>query len=324
MEIITILLAIVIITIAIIGSHKREKFSFFKKEKQLEINWLNDQIFNLQKRKEDLENKIEKQSQELEEKTVSLSTLWESVKKENEQAQKLRQLNEELNEKRQYYIDEIIKAYLKVEDDYDIKVASLEKDFQQKQQSNAEALLKESEELEKMRRTRAAAMEAARKEKEIKEKANDYCIQLTELEKADITKLESIRPSLNVPRVLNMLIWTSFIRDKMKNMSLKVLGSNSVTGIYKITNQITGECYIGQSVDLAKRWSDHAKCGLGIDTPPGNKLYKAMQEYGIWNFTWELLEECPRSQLDEKELFYISLYDSVNWGYNSQSGNRRK
>ena len=79
-------------------------------------------------------------------------------------------------------------------------------------------------------------------------------------------------------------------------------------------------CYIGQAADIAKRWKDHAKCGLGIDTPANNKLYKAMQEDGLWNFSWELLETCSRDLLNEKEAFYIDLYDSCSYGYNSNSG----
>ena len=61
---------------------------------------------------------------------------------------------------------------------------------------------------------------------------------------------------------------------------------------------------------------------MGIDTPQGNKLYKAMQEYGVWNFSFEILEECPRDQLNEKEKFFIDLYDSYNYGYNSTRGNK--
>ena len=92
-------------------------------------------------------------------------------------------------------------------------------------------------------------------------------------------------------------------------------------GDYKITNQQNQKCYIGQSVDISKRWKDHAKCGIGIDTPVGNKLYKDMREYGIWNFSWELLEACPREQLNEKEKYYINLYQSQDFGYNSTKGN---
>ena len=71
---------------------------------------------------------------------------------------------------------------------------------------------------------------------------------------------------------------------------------------------------------MAKRWKDHAKCGLDIDRPQGNQLYQAMLRDGIWNFSWELLEQCPKDQLDEKEHFYIDLYDSKNYGYNSSIG----
>ena len=92
--------------------------------------------------------------------------------------------------------------------------------------------------------------------------------------------------------------------------------------IYKITNQLTNMCYIGQAVDLAKRWKDHAKCGLGIDTPVNNKLYKAMQLNGLENFTWEILEECPSNELNEKEKFYIELYQAYEYGYNSTKGNK--
>jgi hypothetical protein len=62
------------------------------------------------------------------------------------------------------------------------------------------------------------------------------------------------------------------------------------------------------------------KCGLGIDTPASNKLYQAMKKDGIENFTFELLEECELKNLNEKEAFYIKLYDSYNFGYNSNTG----
>ena len=73
--------------------------------------------------------------------------------------------------------------------------------------------------------------------------------------------------------------------------------------------------------DIYKRWSQHAKCGLGIDTPPGNKLYQAIQEYGLENFTFEVLTECNSTELDEKEKYFISLYQADTFGYNGTKGN---
>lgn len=65
------------------------------------------------------------------------------------------------------------------------------------------------------------------------------------------------------------------------------------------------------------------KCGLGIDTPANNSLYQDMQKIGIDNFTFELLESCSAQDLDEKESFYINLYDSKNYGYNNTIGNKK-
>ena len=117
-----------------------------------------------------------------------------------------------------------------------------------------------------------------------------------------------------------MLIWSTYYQKELKSLSANILGTSIKTGIYKITNIITGEVYIGQAVDIAKRWTEHAKHGLGIDTPAGNKLYKSMQEYGLHSFSWELLEECESKLLNEKERFYIDLYQSVDFGYNSNKG----
>ena len=69
------------------------------------------------------------------------------------------------------------------------------------------------------------------------------------------------------------------------------------------------------------RWKQHAKCGLGIDTPQGNKLYQSMLEDGLWNFTFELLEECSREELNKKEAYWIQMYQSDKFGYNSTKGN---
>ena len=180
------------------------------------------------------------------------------------------------------------------------------------------------EELEQLKATRAAIIQANIKEKEIEENSTFYCLTISEIDKADIKMLENIKPQLNKPRVLSMLIWSTFFQKPMTTLCNNIIGTSTVTGIYKITNQVTKECYIGQSVDISKRWKDHAKCGLGIDTPAGNKLYKAMQTYGIWNFSWEVLEQCSKDLLDEKEKYYIELYDSYNFGYNSNTGIGRK
>ena len=175
-------------------------------------------------------------------------------------------------------------------------------------------------ELQKLAKTRESAIAAMQKEEEIKQKKAFYSLSINEKDLIDIKILKDIEYKLNNPRVLRMLIWTTFFQKPMGELCDRVLGLKSKIGIYKITNQINSQAYIGQSIDISKRWKEHAKCGLGIDASPTNKLYKAMVEDGLWNFTFELLEECPRAELNEKERFYIDLYKSNNFGYNSTKG----
>ena len=78
--------------------------------------------------------------------------------------------------------------------------------------------------------------------------------------------------------------------------------------------------YIGQSVNLADRLRAHIKAGLGIDSS-NNKLYSAMKQYKVENFTYELIEECKREELNEKERMWIKYFQSERWGYNMTKGN---
>mgnify|MGYP002522187957 FL=1 len=241
----------------------------------------------------------------------------------------LRQIDETISNSKQRsqeafesYCDILDAAYKNTEEEY----SELEDSLREAYAIAQEKLLAETseiqKELDKIKATRTAAIEAQIREKKIKEQQSFYCLKISDADIADIQKLENIKKTLNKPRVLSMLIWQTWFQKPLKALAANILGTSTVTGIYKITNIITGECYIGQAADIASRWSEHAKCGLGIDTPAGNKLYKAMQEYGLQSFSWELLEKCDRAELNEKERYYISLYDSVNYGYNILKGNK--
>lgn len=76
-------------------------------------------------------------------------------------------------------------------------------------------------------------------------------------------------------------------------------------GIYSITNKINNKRYIGQSIHIEIRWMQHKQ-------PSSRSLIgKAIQKYGLDNFIFEVLEECPADSLDEKEEYYINYYNSV-------------
>lgn len=241
----------------------------------------------------------------------------------------LRQIDETISNSKQRsqeafesYCDILDSAYKNTEEEYNELEDSLREAYAIAQEKLLAETSEIQRELDKIKATRTAAIEAQIREKKIKEQQSFYCLKISDADIADIQKLENIKKTLNKPRVLSMLIWQTWFQKPLKALAANILGTSTVTGIYKITNIITGECYIGQAADIASRWSEHAKCGLGIDTPAGNKLYKAMQEYGLQSFSWELLEKCDRAELNEKERYYISLYDSVNYGYNILKGNK--
>lgn len=93
--------------------------------------------------------------------------------------------------------------------------------------------------------------------------------------------------------------------------------------IYKITNNLNGKVYIGQTVQpLRDRWYRH--CGNYGSTNENNMAIKrAIKKYGKENFTLEEIESCDYKDLDEREKFWINYYNSYNKGYNSTLGGQK-
>ncbi len=89
-------------------------------------------------------------------------------------------------------------------------------------------------------------------------------------------------------------------------------------GIYKITNKINNKAYIGQSVDIQRRWTQH-KSNIGKNTNP---MYLDFKKYGLDNFSFEILEECSIEQLDNLEIYWISKYNTFYDGYNLTEGGK--
>lgn len=96
-----------------------------------------------------------------------------------------------------------------------------------------------------------------------------------------------------------------------------------MTGIYMITNKINNQAYIGLAKDIEDRWQVH-KYRAFANTKGNHEyhkaLYQAFRKYGLDNFEFKILEECEESELKEREIFYISLYDTYINGYNETPG----
>ena len=255
-----------------------------------------------------------------------IDILEQQYKDKTDKIKELNQLTEDMNKSAAaafaQYVEALENSYDQIEREFENSIETLDINYATVQDQYLSKIDGIKADLEKITKTRAAAIEAQLNEERIKKEKEFYSLQLSALELTDVKILNKIKSQLNNPRVLSMLIWQTFYRDRMTTLCNNILGSTTVTGIYKITNQLNGIYYIGQAVDVAKRWKDHAKCGLGIDAPASNKMYSAMQQDGLENFTWELLEKCSSAELNEKEKFYIELYQAKEYGYNSTKGNK--
>lgn len=194
-------------------------------------------------------------------------------------------------------------------------------DLQAQLNEKVSQLNKINSDINTFKATREALIQANLREQELLDTVGFHTISLSEQDITDINTLERIKPTLFKPEILSKLIWSTYFLQPVSSMCNNIFGTGKVCGIYKITNLTTKEVYIGQSIDCAERIKQHIKAGLGIDNKGTNKLYKAMQKTGVWNFAFELLEKCPREELDKKEKEYIAIYESDKFGYNSTKGN---
>lgn len=95
------------------------------------------------------------------------------------------------------------------------------------------------------------------------------------------------------------------------------MAKEKICGIYKVTNKLNGNCYIGQSVDIHKRFNAHKS----LRKKGASALIDEMSSYGKESFLFEVFEECERELLNEREIFWIEKLNCISPnGYNLNSG----
>lgn len=85
-----------------------------------------------------------------------------------------------------------------------------------------------------------------------------------------------------------------------------------ICGIYKITEKSSGKSYIGQSIDIARRFYEHQTSTLD--------WHKLIQENPT-NWEYSIIEQCKKNELDAREKYWIQYYDSYKNGFNKTHGN---
>ena len=90
-----------------------------------------------------------------------------------------------------------------------------------------------------------------------------------------------------------------------------------ICGIYKITNTITNDFYIGSSKNVKNRWADHKKPSIW-NRCPNNPLYLDMKKFGVDKFVFQVIAEVEVEQLKEIEQQFI---EALKPTYNNRNAN---
>ena len=91
---------------------------------------------------------------------------------------------------------------------------------------------------------------------------------------------------------------------------------NKISAVYKITNTITGDFYIGSSKNIKHRWACH-KCPSTWKNYPNKQLYKDMNELGVDKFELQILAEAESCSLRELEQQFIEALQPTYNNYNA-------
>lgn len=92
-----------------------------------------------------------------------------------------------------------------------------------------------------------------------------------------------------------------------------------ICGIYGIKNLINNKMYIGQAIDIYRRWKEHTT-DLNKGIHYNLHLQRSWNLYGQDNFEFLILEICSEDELNSKEMFYVEQFDAYKNGYNQTCG----
>jgi hypothetical protein len=89
--------------------------------------------------------------------------------------------------------------------------------------------------------------------------------------------------------------------------------------VYVLRNLINGKVYVGQTKNPVARKAGHF---YGAKKCHDRPLYRSIRKHGAENFSFEVIEECDDTVINEREQFWVAHFDSFNpeKGYNLTSG----
>lgn len=211
--------------------------------------------------------------------------------------------------------EEFQQAQENVKQEYLNTLADCVKDFTFEIENKQKELNKIKNQLKDIQNKVDNAVEAAKRAEELRQEKDFYKLQLSDIDIQEIEKLREVAPYLRDSEPLNKVIWKVYYEKPYSDLIGRIIGNNVYSGIYKITNIENEMCYVGQAVNIADRLKQHIKRGIGAETPTKNKLYPAMQKYGVENFTFEVIEKCDKKLLNEREDYWQEFFHAKDFGY---------
>ena len=292
------------------------------------FQWLNSERKKTIKRNDEiaqeneiLEQKFQAINENIHSATQSLETIQQNIVNTTNAYNNLKSVFEEfnnsLNEKKHKAIEKANNEITSHQEDIQNNITLIISSFNKKQEIVRQQLADA--------KARITAYQAdLKRQQEIEQNKAFYSLDLSSSELEDTAKLLEMAKTLNYGDVLRKLVYKTFFEKKMNDLLGRVAGSKAeCAGVYKITHIDSGMIYIGQTTNIKDRWRKHLKCGLGIETPSTNSFYQGMMKYGVWNFTWEIIEFCSKDKLNEVEKYWIDFYQTNIWGWNSKGGNSK-
>lgn len=273
------------------------------KELHIELTGLQIEIAGLANRKTEILNGIadlEKQAKEAGQKFLEQSRQLAETNFEHE-AEKLASQFQEHQES--------------VQNEYLITMQEMSQDIVKQLQAYKDELLALDNMIAEKQTIVAAAVEASKRAEQMASEKDFYRLILSDEDIAEIGRLKEVVPYLRDSEPLNKVIWKVYYEKPYTDLIGRVVGTGTHTGIYKITNISNDMCYVGQAANIAERWRQHIKRGIGAETPTRNKLYPAMASFGVENFTFEIIEECDRSLLNDREDYWQDYFHAKDFGY---------
>ena len=278
----------------------QELLDFTKQTKELEI-----QVRGLEERRENIIQTLENEAKQSGEifKTQQIQIAEEQIEKAKKEL--LLEYDKAKEDAKQRYLETLSDMVTNVMSEYGTKSKELEEVLVKLEEAHAKA---------------DAAVKVNKRAEMEKQQKDFYRIQLSPEDLEEIKRLREVEQYLRQKEPLNKVIYKCYYEKPLTSMIGRVLGNRKITGIYKITNLDNGMCYVGQSVDVADRWRQHVKRGVGAEPVTQNKLYPAMKSIGVENFMFELIEECKGNELTPREKYWTDFYQAQTYGYTVKKG----